>query len=411
MLAQMAQLPLFETRSWSVTSLTRFIRHLLESDYDLQDVWVVGEVSNCSRPTSGHLYFTLKDVNASLRCVMWRTDFQRQKFIPRDGDAVEVHGSIGLYEANGLYQLYVDQIRATGEGLLFQEFLKLKERLEAEGLFDPERKRPIPRIPGCIGIVTSPSGAALRDILNTLKRRCPMARVVISPAPVQGEEAPAMLIAALEGLEREVKPDVILLARGGGSIEDLWAFNDERLVRAIVACSVPVICGVGHETDFTLADFAADLRAPTPTAAAERAAADRAELLGSLQDWSRSLNQLIRSHLKTPRWRLDELGLLLQMNSPRSRIRSDRQRLDDLARRGMAALAHAMLLERTRILSLEQRLRALNPQAVLRRGFAVVTGPEGVLVRSVKQVQAGDQLQVQVSDGSFGVQVDERQAK
>ena len=411
MLARMAQLPLFQNRTWSVGSLTRFIRQLLESDYDLQDVWVVGEVSNCSRPSSGHLYFTLKDMNASLRCVMWRTDVQRQKLLPRDGDAVEVHGNIGLYEANGIYQLYADKIRATGEGMLFQEFLRLKERLEAEGLFDPERKRSIPRLPGCIGVVTSPTGAAFRDILNTLKRRCPMARVVISPTPVQGEEAPALIIAALDGLEREVDPDVILLARGGGSIEDLWAFNDERLVRAIAACSVPVICGVGHETDFTLADFAADLRAPTPTAAAELAAADREELHGALQDLSRSLSHMIRSHLQAPRWQLDELHLRLQMLSPRARIRSDRQQLDDLARRGMSALSTTMLLKRTRLSSLEQRLGALNPEAVLRRGFAVVTRQDGELIRSVDQVQAGDPLQVQVRDGQFGVKVDERETR
>jgi exodeoxyribonuclease VII large subunit len=411
MLAQMAQLPLFQTRSWSVTSLTRFIRQLLESDYDLQDVWVVGEVSNCSRPSSGHLYFTLKDIGASLRCVMWRTDVQHQKFLPRNGDAVEVHGSIGLYEANGIYQLYADQVRATGEGLLFQEFLQLKERLEAEGLFDPQRKRSIPRMPDCIGIVTSLTGAALKDILNTLKRRCPMARVVISPAPVQGEDAPPLIIAALENLERELKPDVILLARGGGSIEDLWAFNDERLVRSISACSVPVICGVGHETDFTLADFAADLRAPTPTAAAERAAIDRQELLGTLEDLGRGLNQLIRAHMQGPRWRLDELSLRLHILSPRSRIRSDRQQLDELTRRGMAALSHALLLDRTRLSALEQRLDSLNPQAVLRRGFAVLTSSEGELIRSVEQVQSGDHLQVRVSDGSFGVQVDKRGKK
>jgi exodeoxyribonuclease VII large subunit len=411
MLAQMAQLPLFQSRSWSVTSLTRFIRELLESDYDLQDVWVVGEVSNCSRPSSGHLYFTLKDMGASLRCVMWRTDVQRQTFLPGDGDAVEVHGSIGLYEANGIYQLYADQIRSKGEGLLFQEFLRLKERLELEGLFDVDRKRPIPRLPNCIGVVTSPTGAALRDILNTLKRRCPMARVVISPAPVQGEEAPALIISALQELEREVKPDVILLARGGGSIEDLWAFNNETLVRCIADCSVPVICGVGHETDFTLADFVADLRAPTPTAAAERAAADRDELLSSLQDLSRSLNHHVRSHLQAPRWRVEEISLRLQMLSPRARIRSGRQQMDELTRRGMSAFSHTMLLRRTRLSSLEQRLDALNPEAVLRRGFAVVTDTDGALIRSVEQVQAGEHLQVRVSDGRFGVQVDEGEAQ
>jgi exodeoxyribonuclease VII large subunit len=411
MLAQMAQLPLFQPRSWSVTGLTRFIRELLESDSDLQDVWVVGEVSNCMRPSSGHLYFTIKDMNASLRCVMWRTEVGRQKFVPRDGDAVEVHGSIGLYEVNGLYQLYADLIRPTGEGLLFQEFLKLKERLELEGLFDPLRKRAIPRLPSCIGIVTSPTGAALRDILNTLKRRCPMARVVISPTPVQGEDAPALIVKALQDLEREVGPDLILLARGGGSMEDLWAFNDERVVRAIAACTVPVICGVGHETDFTLADFAADLRAPTPTAAAEQAAADREELRSSVQDLSRSLNHLMRTYLQAPRWQLDEVNMRMQMLSPRVRIRSARQQMDDLSRRATSAFSHTMLLKRTRLSSLQQSLGALNPEAVLRRGFAVITGSRGDLIRSVEQVQPGDHLQVRVSDGQFGVQVNDNKAK
>jgi exodeoxyribonuclease VII large subunit len=407
MLAHMAQLSLFQAKSWSVTSLTRHIRQLLENDSDIQDVWVQGEVSNCSRPASGHLYFTLKDATASLRCVMWRNDAQRQKTLPRDGDAVEVHGSVGLYELSGVYQLYVDQIRPVGEGLLYQEFLRLKERLEAEGLFDPQRKRPIPRLPGCIGIVTSPTGAALQDILNTLERRYPMARVVIAPVPVQGDDAPPLIVAALQNLERVVKPDVILLARGGGSIEDLWAFNDERVARSIVTCSVPVICGVGHETDFTISDFAADLRAPTPTAAAEQAAVDQSELSGALNDASRRLERAIADRLQTPRWRLDELSRRMQMLSPRSRIRSDRQRVDEYTRRARSALAHSLLLQRTRLASLEQGLAVLNPQAVLRRGYAIVTMPTGNVVRSVEQVQSGDHLQVRVADGQFGAQVEE----
>jgi exodeoxyribonuclease VII large subunit len=407
MLAHMAQLPLFQSHSWSVTNLTRHIRQLLENDSDLQDVWVQGEISNFSRPSSGHLYFTLKDATAALRCVMWRNDAQRQKTLPRDGDAVEVHGSVGLYELNGVYQLYVDQIRPIGEGLLYQEFLRLKERLEVEGLFDPQRKRPIPRLPECIGIVTSPTGAALQDILNTLKRRCPMAQVVIAPAPVQGEDAPPLIVAALQNLEQVVKPDVILLARGGGSIEDLWAFNDERVARAIVACSVPVICGVGHETDFTIADFAADLRAPTPTAAAEQAAIDQSELSGALKDVSRRLGQTIEDRLQTSRWRLDELSRRMQLLSPRSRIRSDRQRLDELARRARTSVTHILLLQRTRLASLEQSLAVLNPQAVLRRGYAIVSLATGKAVRSVEQVQTGDHLRVRLADGQFGVQVEE----
>ncbi len=258
---------------WTVSNLTRHLRQLLEGDPDLQGIWVEGEISNLSRPASGHIYFTLKDPSAALRCVMWKTEAARLRVSLQDGMAVEVHGSLGIYEVAGQYQLYADILRPVGEGALFQEFLRLKALLEAEGLFDPARKRAIPPSPRRIGIVTSSTGAALRDMLNTLRRRMPLAEVVLAATPVQGEEAPLKLVAALRSLNRVVKPEVILLARGGGSIEDLWAFNDERVVRAIIESEAPVITGVGHETDFTLADFAADLRAPTPTAAAELATA------------------------------------------------------------------------------------------------------------------------------------------
>ena len=256
---------------WTVTDLTRYLRQLLEADSSLQGVWVQGEISNLSRPSSGHIYFTLKDSGASLRCVMWRNEAARLRFAPQDGMAIEAHGSISIYEAGGQYQLYADILRPLGEGALYQEFLRLKALLEAEGLFDPARKRSIPEFPRRIGIVTSPTGAALRDMLNTLRRRLPLAEVILAPTPVQGDEAPPGIVAALRSLNRVAAPDVILLARGGGSIEDLWAFNDERVVRAVTESAAPVITGVGHETDFTLADFAADLRAPTPTAAAELA--------------------------------------------------------------------------------------------------------------------------------------------
>ena len=254
----MTQLPLFQPPSWSVTDLTRHLRELLVSDDLLTDLWVIGEVSNVSRPSSGHVYFTLKDASASLRCVMWRNTALRQALLPRDGEAVEVHGAIDVYEAGGVYQLYADAIRPAGEGALFQEFLRLKARLEAEGLFDPGRKRPLPGLPQCIGVITSPTGAALRDILNTLRRRYPIAKVILVPTPVQGTEAPPGIVSALQEINRLAHPDVIILARGGGSIEDLWAFNDERVARAIGASAAPVVTGVGHETDFTIADFAAD---------------------------------------------------------------------------------------------------------------------------------------------------------
>ena len=268
----MEQMALFDaTPRWTVTTLTSHLRQLLESDASLQAVWVQGELSNLARPASGHIYFTLKDSGASLRCVMWRREAARLGLALQDGMAVDVHGSISLYEAGGQYQLYADALHPLGEGALFQEFLRLKAALEAEGLFDAERKRTIPEFPRRIGIVTSPTGAALRDMLNTLRRRLPLAEVILAATPVQGDEAPGGIVSAIRALNRFGRPDVILLARGGGSIEDLWAFNDERVVRAIVESAAPLITGVGHETDFTLADFAADLRAPTPTAAAELA--------------------------------------------------------------------------------------------------------------------------------------------
>src|SRR5512134_3147853 len=266
---------LFSTQQWTVSKLTFYIRKLLEENEVLQDVWVQGEISNLSRPASGHVYFTLKDASAALKCVMWKTSASRLGIALQDGMEVEVHGKVGVYEVSGQYQLYADQIRPVGEGALYQEFMRLKAMLEAEGLFAPERKRPIPMFPQTIGIVTSATGAALRDMLNTLRRRLPLVQVILAPSPVQGVEAPPALVKAIQSLNRQSPdqpfPDVILLARCGGSIEDLWAFNDERVVRAVAASNVPIICGVGHETDFTLCDFAADLRAPTPTAAAELA--------------------------------------------------------------------------------------------------------------------------------------------
>jgi len=397
----MTQLPLFQPPSWSVTDLTRHLRELLVSDDLLTDLWVIGEVSNVSRPSSGHVYFTLKDASASLRCVMWRNTALRQAFLPRDGEAVEVHGAIDVYEAGGVYQLYADAIRPAGEGALFQEFLRLKARLEAEGLFDPGRKRPLPGLPQCIGVITSPTGAALRDILNTLRRRYPIAKVILVPTPVQGTEAPPGIVSALQEINRLAHPDVIILARGGGSIEDLWAFNDERVARAIVASAAPVVTGVGHETDFTIADFAADLRAPTPTAAAEIVAPNRLDLLSALSELQGRLDRSVQTLVSTRRWTLSDQFSRLRLFSPASRLRGERQRLDELGRRSGIAFDHRFQLSRARLVGLEQRLGSLNPMAVLGRGFAVVSRPDGALVRSVSQVSTGDAVNVRVSDGAF----------
>ncbi len=397
---------LFASHEWTVSSLTRYIRDMLESDISLQDLWVQGEISNVSRPASGHIYFTLKDAGASLRSVMWRNGAMRLNISLQDGMAVAVHGKIGVYEVAGQYQLYADIIQPAGEGALFQEFLRLKALLEAEGLFAEERKRPIPESCKRIGIVTSATGAALRDMLNTLGRRLPMLEVILAASPVQGDEAPPCLvqaIAALNGLKE--RPDVILLARGGGSIEDLWAFNDERVVRAIAASEIPIISGVGHETDFTLADFAADLRAPTPTAAAELATPVTAQALQEdLRALGLQLASSMQSILTDRRDELSSEAATLGFHSPARRIQSNQQRIDESARRLEAAAVHYLALEGSTLDGLQKRLTALNPVEVLARGYAVVRRrKDGVVVHRVNQ--AHGEVIVRVSDGEFDAEV------
>ncbi len=393
---------LFSTQQWTVSRLTFYIRKLLEENEVLQDVWVQGEISNLSRPASGHIYFTVKDSSAALKCVMWKTSAARLGLALQDGMAVEVHGRIGIYEVAEQYQLYADQIRPVGEGALYQEFMRLKAMLEAEGLFAPERKRPIPMFPQKIGIVTSATGAALRDMLNTLRRRLPLVQVILAPSPVQGTEAPPALVKAIHFLNVQ-SPDVILVARGGGSIEDLWAFNDERVVRAVAASDVPIISGVGHETDFTLCDFAADLRAPTPTAAAELATQlTMLDLQAELQSYKTRLVAATLKLLAEQKNSLASLASQLRYVSPERRILSERQRVDELARRAHAALFHHIQLQSTHVKGMEHRLAALNPLAVLGRGYAVVTRKDtGSVVSRLAQVSK--EMKVRVSDGEFEV--------
>jgi exodeoxyribonuclease VII large subunit len=387
---------------WTVSKLTFYIRKLLEEDETLQDVWVQGEISNLSRPASGHVYFTLKDSSAALKCVMWKTSAARLGIPLQDGKAVEVHGKIGVYEVSGQYQLYADQIRPVGEGALYQEFMRLKAMLEAEGLFAPERKRPIPIFPQKIGIVTSATGAALRDMLNTLRRRLPLVEVILAPSPVQGIEAPPALVKAIQSLNLH-SPDIILIARGGGSIEDLWAFNDERVVRAVATSAVPVICGVGHETDFTLCDFAADLRAPTPTAAAELATQiTMIDLRAALQNYRTLILSATLNLLAEQKTALSSLVSQLRYISPDRRIQSERQRVDELARRAYSSLFHRIQLQSAHIKGMQRRLEALNPNAVLARGYAVVTRKDDGSVVS-RVAQASDEMKVRVSDGEFEV--------
>ena len=396
----MTQPSLFASVQWTVSRLTLHLRQVIESDPALQDVWVRGELSNVTRPTSGHLYFTLKDATASLRGVMWKADAARLKLPLRDGMEVEAHGRIGIYEVGGQYQLYANVLRPLGEGALYTEFLMLKALLEAEGLFDPSRKREPPQQPHRIGIVTSATGAALRDILNTLRRRLPIVEVILAPSPVQGAEAPPALVAALENLNH-YQPDVILIARGGGSIEDLWAFNDERVVRAVAASKAPIISGVGHETDFTLTDFAADLRAPTPTAAAELATpVTLFDLASRMSDLGQRAGMAVTGLLERGRIDCSNIESQLAFYSPARRLQSERQRADEWARRLSGAPVHRLELEVSRLDGMKKRLETLNPFQVLSRGYAVITRRvDGTLVRSVDNVYRGDGLRLRVSDG------------
>ena len=396
---------------YTVSDLNAYIRALLESNENLMDIWVSGEVSNLSQPRSGHIYFTLKDENAQVRCVIWRNHALRLAGQLRDGLLVDAHGAVGVYENGGQYQLYVDGIRAAGEGRLYQEFLLLKEKLQAEGLFDPERKRSIPAVPGIIGIVTSATGAALQDMLNTLRVRYPIADVVLSPASVQGDAAPLEIVAALDRLNQIIHPDVILLGRGGGSLEDLWAFNDERVVRAVVQSEAPVISGVGHETDFTLTDFAADLRAPTPTGAAVSAVPDRIELSAIIKGYERELDMLIRGYIEKGRALIQAGNMQLSYNSPSGKIRQYMQAIDHRAME-LDHLEKNYFADMQRSLAVDsERLLSHDPRNILKRGYAIITDKKGRSVSSIKQVQLGQEINARVFDGVIRSTVNETQPK
>lgn len=398
----MMALPLFQPSSLSVSGLTRYLRELLEADAILQDVWVQGEISNFTRASSGHVYLTLKDANAALKCVIWRTTALRIRIPLQNGMAVEAHGAIGLYERDGAYQLYIDAVRPAGEGYLYQEFLRLKARLEADGLFEEARKRPLPALPQRIGLVTSPTGAALQDMLNTLARRYPLADVLLAPSPVQGDEAPPRLVAAIQSLNRlSPPPDVIILARGGGSIEDLWAFNDESVVRAVAASAVPIVTGVGHETDVTLVDFAADLRAPTPTGAAALATPDRADLIIGLERLQNRLVSAAVIRLGELRAEQALLQSRLQRHSPERNLLDEAQRLDAAQLRLRRAAQVHLSMQRAALDGLSARLKALNPLEVLQRGYALVQRPDGSLLTRAANALPPEPVQIRLADGTL----------
>ena len=397
--------PDLEPTTWTVGQLTSYVRQMFELDYRLRDIDVSGEISNFTRAASGHLYFTLKDATAQLKCVMWRAQAERLRFRPTEGDAVVAHGRLSVYEVGGVYQLYVDQLQPAGRGDLAVAFERLKDKLAGEGLFDAENKQPIPAFPRKIGIVTSADAAALRDILNVLQRRNPLVSVLIAPTLVQGESAPLQIVRALRWLDGRDDIDLILIARGGGAIEDLWAFNDERVARAIYLARHPIISGVGHETDFTIADFVADLRAPTPSAAAELAVPDLSGLRPALADLGAQLAASLGDGLAARRAAVRARAQLLLLLSPRRMLDSDRQQVDALAARLVAGLDRSLDRRRGRLAVAVAELSAVSPLATLARGFAIVRDAEGRLIRSVAQARPGTAITIQLGDGAFGAQV------
>lgn len=384
-------------RVWDVALLVQAIGDTLQTRFGA--VAVRGELAGFTRASSGHCYFNLRaaDGSAGLRCAMFRRAAGFLDFSPRDGQAVELRGKLAVYEPRGELQMIVEAMRPAGEGALMEQFLRLKARLEGEGLFDAERKRPLPTFPRRIGVVTSLAAAALHDVVTALRRRAPHVEVVVYPAPVQGAEAPPLLVRAITEAGRRDEVDVLIVCRGGGSLEDLWAFNDEAVVRAIVASPVPVVCGVGHETDFTLADFAADLRAPTPTAAAELVAPERAACLETLAQRQRQLQQALQRRLDLEAQRLDRAAL--RLSRPSELLRQHQQRLALLAQRHAAALPQALQRRGQRLDVLTARLQALDPARVLQRGYAWVTDAEGRTLVSVGQVQPGAALTAVLRDG------------
>ncbi len=391
--------------TWTVAELTTYIRELFEIDYRLQDVEVSGEISNFTQARSGHLYFTLKDESAQLKCVMWRTSAERLLFAPEDGDAVVVHGRISVYEASGAYQLYADRMEPAGRGNLAVAFEQLQQKLADEGLFDAEFKKPIPAFPRKIGIVTSADAAALRDILNVLRRRYPLVSVLIAPTLVQGAQAAPQIVQSLRWLDGRNDIDTIIIARGGGSMEDLWAFNDETLARAIFAANHPIISGVGHEVDFTITDFVADLRAPTPSAAAELAVPDMEELRPLLIGAQNKLESDILARIEQLRWQVRSLSRNLEHLSPRGRVDNNRQRIDTLVSHLDRAITRQLERYQNRLALLETGLTAVSPLATLARGYAIVRDENGRVVRSVRDVAVDDALSVQLVDGELGATI------
>ncbi len=391
----------------TVSQLTDHLSTLLRQDERLSDLTITGEISNPLLAKSGHFYFSMKDADATVSCVMWRNAVRKLFEIPQEGQSVIAHGRVDIYAPRGQLQVVVDALRAEGGiGELYRRYEEIKTRLQAEGLLENKRKRPLPALPRRVGLVTSGTGAALRDILRTWQQRWPLIDVLLVPSLVQGVQAPAALQAALYRLYARDDIDVIVIARGGGSIEDLWAFNDEGLARLIVQAAVPVVSGVGHETDFTIADFVADLRAPTPTAAAAAVTPDRDTIKAGIESTKMRLAELTLEGVNRRRLDIERLGSAVSRHSPHYAIDQQRLMLDDLDRRLSRSLQERVARLRLALESDEQRLHALNPTAVLTRGYAIVQDADGQVIHATTQVHGGQSLHVRVRDGSFPVTVD-----
>ena len=415
--------PSLTPRMWAVGALCRAVADALEARFN--PVAVRGEITGFTRAASGHCYFTIKDAGGQLRCAMFKRAAQLLDFRPVDGELVELRGRLGVYEPRGELQLIVESLRRAGQGAWFEQFLQLKAKLDAEGLFDPDRKRPIRTMPRRIGVVTSLGAAALHDVSTALQRRVPHIPVVLAASPVQGPDAAPGLVKALQQLSHQPEMDVILLVRGGGSMEDLWAFNDETLARTIVNSPVPIICGVGHETDFTIADFCADLRAPTPTAAAEMCALPQADLLANLGQWHAALEGFTHRYLDTQEQRLDraqarlgrpsqgitteKMQLLRLQQRLHSGLQTHTQRcqhdLSNLAHRLTRGVQQTPATARERLQRAALRLDLLDPKLVLQRGFAWLSDAQGHAITSVGQTQEGQALQATLADGVVDLRV------
>lgn len=392
---------------YSIRQVNLYISNMFRQDFMLNRIYVKGEVSNCKYHTSGHIYFSLKDDSGSLACVMFAGNRSGLKFQMQNGQSVIVLGSISVYERDGKYQLYAREIIQDGMGLLYEKFQALKQELEEMGMFAPEYKQPIPAFSRRVGIVTAPTGAAIRDIMNISYRRNPYVQLILYPALVQGEEAADSIVRGIELLDQS-HVDVIIVGRGGGSMEDLWAFNEEKVARAIFRCETPVISAVGHETDFTIADYVADLRAPTPSAAAELAVADMAAIQGQLRDMQQRLQNRMSERLSDRKKELEHLQEKLKYVSPQHQIQEKYQRLTDIEEELQMLMQQTMKERRHQLMIYVERMKGLSPLEKLSQGYSYTADARGKKITATEQVQPGDLLQIYVSDGQILAEVKEK---